>query len=297
MRGEALDGERPGDADLSLVVVGLVVEVFEVGLGGDGGVDFLLARDALLPPFGVQLLCLLGPFVVGLARDFPFFPLLLEGRVELLAQRFERALELLPDHVDLGVVGDGLERDVRHALIDEALADVAVGGSLRWNRLCDFGFFLLAVLAVGEQVVRIASAHDAGAGQRERDAGSVDGDPAAAPLLGDVGRGARAAGGVENEIAGVGGHQDAAFNDFVAAQHPSVTCSCRPYLARSLSFANQSSVVGGFASGFRHVVADVVVTKINDVEVLIPKVTSVKNTRTRVYILVANLKKIDPGRQ
>ena len=90
VRGEALDRERPGDADLSLVLVGLVVEVFEVGLGGDGGVDFLLAGDALLPPFGVQLLCLLGPFVVSLARNFPLFPLLLERRVELLAQRFQR---------------------------------------------------------------------------------------------------------------------------------------------------------------------------------------------------------------
>ena len=53
---EALDGERPGHADLLLVVVGLVVEVFELGLGGDGGVDLLLPGDAGLPPFGVQLL-------------------------------------------------------------------------------------------------------------------------------------------------------------------------------------------------------------------------------------------------
>ena len=42
----------------------------------------------------------------------------------------------------------------------------------------------------------------------------VDGDPAAAPLLGDVGRGAGAAGGVEHEVAGVGGHEDTALNDF-----------------------------------------------------------------------------------
>jgi hypothetical protein len=48
-------------------------------------------------------------------------------------------LELLPDHIDLGVVGDGLERDVRHALIDEAVADVAVGRA-GW-RGCDFASF------------------------------------------------------------------------------------------------------------------------------------------------------------
>ena len=48
MGREALDGERPGHADLLLVLVGLVVEVFELGLGGDGGVDLLLPGDALL---------------------------------------------------------------------------------------------------------------------------------------------------------------------------------------------------------------------------------------------------------
>ena len=34
----------------------------------------------------------------------------------------------------------------------------------------------------------------------------------ASPLLGNVGRGARAAGGVKYEVAGVGGHQDAALD-------------------------------------------------------------------------------------
>ena len=74
------------------------------------------------------------------------------------------------------------------------------------------GFLDLAVAAVGEQVVGIACAHDAGAGKGEGDAGGVDGDPAAAPLLGDVRGGAGAAGGVEDEVAGVGGHEDAALN-------------------------------------------------------------------------------------
>ncbi len=83
MRGEAFDRERTGDANLLVVFVGFVVEVFELGLGGDGGVDFLLASDALLPPFGVQVFCVLRPFVFGLARDLPFFPVLLERGVEL----------------------------------------------------------------------------------------------------------------------------------------------------------------------------------------------------------------------
>ena len=53
---EALDGEGTGDADFLFVVVGLVVEVFKFGLGGDGGVNFLLPGDAGLPPVGMQFL-------------------------------------------------------------------------------------------------------------------------------------------------------------------------------------------------------------------------------------------------
>ncbi len=49
--------------------------------------------------------------------------------------------------------------------------------------------------------------------KRERDAGSVDGDPAAAPLFGDVGGGAGAAGRIEDEITGIGGHEDAALDE------------------------------------------------------------------------------------
>ena len=52
---EALHGEGTGHADLLLVVVGLVVEVFKLGLGGDGLVDLLLPGDAGLPPVGVQI--------------------------------------------------------------------------------------------------------------------------------------------------------------------------------------------------------------------------------------------------
>ena len=81
MRREALDRERPGHADLLLVVVGLVVEVFKLGLGGDGGVDLLLAGDARLPPVGVQLLRRLRPLVVGFTRNLPFLPRLLKRSV------------------------------------------------------------------------------------------------------------------------------------------------------------------------------------------------------------------------
>ena len=97
--------------------------------------------------------------------------------------------------------------------VHEAVADVVVGGRVGGRLAGDVGFLQLPVAAVGEQVPRIARPHDAGAGERQGDAGGVDGDPAAAPLLGDVGGGAGATGRVEDEITGVGRHQDAALDD------------------------------------------------------------------------------------
>ena len=111
---------------------------------------------------------------------------LAEGGVEPGAERLQGLLPRLPDHVDLGIVGDGFQGDVGHALVDEALADVAAGGRLRRRALRDLGFLALPLGAVGEQIPGIARAHDARSRQRERHAGGVDGDPAPAPLLGDV---------------------------------------------------------------------------------------------------------------
>ena len=131
---------------------------------------------------------------------------------ELIEERTDLGLPALPDDVDLGIVGDGLEGDMRHALVDEAVADVATHRLGAGRGAGDFGFLELAVAGVGQQIERIACAHDAGPGQRQGDAGGVDGDPAPAPLLRDGGRGSRAAGRIEHEVAGVGGHEDAALN-------------------------------------------------------------------------------------
>ena len=57
---EALDRERPGHTDRVAVLVGLVVEVLELGLGRDRGVDLALPGDAQLPPVGVALLAKSG---------------------------------------------------------------------------------------------------------------------------------------------------------------------------------------------------------------------------------------------
>ena len=262
MRRQALDGEGAGDADAFAVLVGLVVEVFELGAGGDRGVDLLLAGDAGLPEGGEGRAGGLGPVGRGLARDFPFHQaagggglaggerdlargaeveglagaaagrdlerggVAGEGGVEGVAGGLDGGLAGGPDHVDLGVVGDGFQRDVRHALVDEALADVVVGGRVGRGRAGDVGLLAAALGAVGEQVEGELRAHDPGAGQRQRHAGGVDGDPAPAPLLGDEGGGAGAAGRVEHEVAGVGGHEEAAFDDLRARlNHIDLVCA------------------------------------------------------------------------
>ena len=63
-----------------------------------------------------------------------------------------------------------------------------------------------AFVGVGKFVVVESGGHEALFGESGGDAGGVAGDPAAAPLFGDNGGGAGAAGGVEDEVAGVGGH-------------------------------------------------------------------------------------------
>ena len=140
-------------------------------------------------------------------------PGLLERGVQLLAQRLQLRLPLFPDDIDLRVVGDGLERDVRHALIDEAVADVPLHGLRTRRGAGDFGFLELALAGIGQQVKGITRAHDAGTGQRQRHARGVNRDPAAAPLLGHGGGGAGTAGRVEHEVTGVGSHKQTAFDN------------------------------------------------------------------------------------
>ncbi len=134
-------------------------------------------------------------FGVGVAGD---------GRVDLLARH---------PFVDIRVVGDRLERDVRHALVDEAFADVVAGRIARWRRAGQFRFLLDPLGRVGQQIVGIFGAHQPRACQRQRHAAGVAGDPAPSPLLGDIGGRAAAAGRVEHEVAGVGGHEEAALDD------------------------------------------------------------------------------------
>ena len=146
---EAFHREGAGHADLPLVVVGAVVEVFKLGLRGDGLVDLLLPGDAGLPPVGVQLLRHVRPLAISFARNLPLLPSLLEREIQLGAKRLHLRLPLVPDDVDLRVVGDGLELDVRHALIDEAVANVSLHGLRTRRGAGDFGFLHLAFAGIG----------------------------------------------------------------------------------------------------------------------------------------------------
>jgi hypothetical protein len=195
--------------------------------------DAVVAFEALVDPTqgvvnlgrtGVCPLCLLAlkrveepqrlgrPEVLGGARNLPLLPGFAHRGIQRLAQGLQGLLPPIPDDVDLGVVGDGLERDVGDALVDEAVADVASGRLRRGCAAGDLGLFELARGRVGEQVIGKTGAHDAGTGQRERHAGGVDGDPATTPLFGDIGGCAGAASWVEDEVARVGGHQNAALD-------------------------------------------------------------------------------------
>src|ERR1017187_2931396 len=106
-----------------------------------------------------------------------------------------------------------------HTLIDESLADGAVGSGSGRSYSRDFCFFQLTVLAVGQKVVGIASAHDAGPSESESHARWVNCDPTPPPLLGYVRGGPRAAGWIYYEVAWVGRHEQASFNNAVCRLH------------------------------------------------------------------------------
>jgi hypothetical protein len=84
--GLRLSTVRTGYPQLGFVFVVLVVEEFGIGLGGDGGINLLLAGDAAIPPVGMQSFGLIRPAGRGLARDLPLLPRLTNGRIQLCEQ-------------------------------------------------------------------------------------------------------------------------------------------------------------------------------------------------------------------
>ena len=96
------------------------------------------------------------------------------------------------------VVGDGLQRDARHKPAD--LLALAV-------------LLALVAKAAGRSPRRVLQPIPGKGrrdqplpGQRQRHPRGIAGDPAPAPLLGDVCRGPRSAGDVHHQITGIGGH-------------------------------------------------------------------------------------------
>src|SRR5258706_6119624 len=120
---------------------------------------------------------------------------------------------------------------MRHALVDKSLADVVPRFVFGRHLAGKFRFLLEALLRVGQQVVGILGGHQAGTRQRQSDAAGVAGDPAPAPLLGNIGGSATAAGWIEHEVAWVGGHEEATLNHLYGCLHD---IELRVYIPRAI---------------------------------------------------------------
>ena len=158
------------------------------------------------------------------------------------------------DGVDIFVAGDGLEPNVRDSPVDKALTHVVFRLSLGRDNAGQFGLFPYAIGRVGQQVIRVLCCHEARARERQGDAAGVARDPAPAPLLGDVGRGAATAGRIEHKVARISGHEQAALdqprgrlNDVDRAAGPPhirpQVCNCHCWKVVGESHVSQGAAV------------------------------------------------------
>ena len=127
VRRKALDRERPGHADAGIIDVGLVVEVLDSPPWRRSKRRSPAAGRCAPPTIWHarpwQRRATSSSASRGISHSSHVLP---SASLSAARSGSSASCHLLPDHVDLGVVGDRFQRDVRHALIDEALADVAV---------------------------------------------------------------------------------------------------------------------------------------------------------------------------
>ena len=132
----------PRDANFVLVFVGLVVEVLELGFGGDGCVDGLLARNARLPPLpraGSLASCSSGlGRLAGISHSCQLLLQLARStsRVEAPAESAGTCSQMTSISALLAIE---LQSDVRHAFVDKSLSDMSPctwsfrGDTRPWN--------------------------------------------------------------------------------------------------------------------------------------------------------------------
>ncbi len=144
-----------------------------------------------------------------------------QSRVQFGEMPFDRRMHAIVDLIDLRVIGDGFEGDVGDGLVDESAFQPLV--------------------RIFQVVIIIAGGHQPLLGQSCGHPGCVAGDPAPSPFFGDIGGGAGPAGGIEDQVTGIGGHEDATFNNLVKqfAQH---RCS---HQFRIVCFPVSISLIGG----------------------------------------------------
>lgn len=197
--GNGLDGEGAGDADFRIVGHGVVVE----GLLRSVSPDALVELGLPLLPGGEELCvgfsCRFRPGGVGVGGDLPLLVGGLRGGVEVSEGAFDIRQVFFINSINIENFRDRPGIDVWRGIIHETACDTFFG--------------------VGEVEVVEDGGHETLLCEGYRDAGGVAGDPAPAPPLSDVGSGPGAAGGVEDEVAGVGGHEEATFDDFCSSLH------------------------------------------------------------------------------
>ena len=83
-----------------------------------------------------------------------------ERGIELHPQIFKPRLDIIPNHIDFGVIRDRSEGDMRRPVVNKALANVVVGRYLDLNFTCDALLSRAALWRVSKVIIGVLRAHD-----------------------------------------------------------------------------------------------------------------------------------------